>query len=236
MNQFILTFGPVVTFATGSLVLLGATAVLGSVDFPATPGSKSKASPVQPLTRFTLGLIAGVGLSIEWGTQLALNNLSKVFVAQLLGINAEWLKLTIGIVVALMAVPAGMLATRLGNQQMLCAGLLITAGFSGLMVFLPVPIIFGISVIVLVISLNLVINGGVAFALSMVPPEKVGLGVGMYFGGTAAGSSLFGMIFNKPEQIPLGLGVLIGAIACLIATLYVAAISNSRQTPRTFCS
>lgn len=234
VNQFILSFGPAVTFATGSLVLLGATAVLRSVDFPATPGSKSKASPVQPLTRSTLGLIAGVGLSIEWGSQLALNNFNKVFVAQLPGIDPELLKLTIGIGVALMAVPAAMLATRLGNQRMLCAGLLMTAGFSGLMVFLPTPITLAISATVLVISLNLVINGGVAFALSTVPPEKVGLGVGMYFGGTAAGSSLFGMLFNKPEQIPLSLGVLIGAIACLIATLYVAAISK-RRTPRTFC-
>lgn len=102
------------------------------------------------------------------------------------------------------------------------------------MVFLLVPIILVISAIVLVISLNLVINGGVAFALSTVPPEKVGLGVGMYFGGTATGSSLFGIIFDKPEQIPLSLGVLIGAIACLIATLYVAAISNRRRTSRTF--
>lgn len=232
VSQFILTFGPLVTFATGSLVMLGATAALHSVDFPATPGS-NQASPVQPLTRSTLGLIAGIGLSIEWGFQLALNNFGKVFAAQLPSIEPQLLKLIIGIVVALMAVPAGMLATRLGNQRMLCAGLLVTAAFSGLMVFLPGLIILGISAIVLVISLNLVINGGIAFALSTVPPGKVGLGVGMYFGGTAAGSSLFGVIFSKPEQIPLSLGVLVGAIACLIATLYVAAISNTHRTPRT---
>lgn len=159
-----------------------------------------------------------------------------MFAVQLPGINPELLKLTIGIVVAVMALPAAMLATQLGNQRMLCTGLLMTAGFSGLRVLLPTPIILAISATVLAISLNLVVNGGVAFALSTVPPEKVGLRVRMYSGGTAAGSSLFGIIFNKLEQIPLSLGVLIGAIACLIATLYVAAISNRRRTPKTFCS
>lgn len=65
VNQFILSFGPAVTFAIGSLVMLGATAILRSVDFPATPGSSSKVSSIQPLSRSILGLIAGVGLSIE---------------------------------------------------------------------------------------------------------------------------------------------------------------------------
>jgi hypothetical protein len=80
----------------------------------------------------------------------------------------------------------------------------------------------------LAISLNLALNGGILFALSTVSPEKVGLGVGMYFGGTA-GASLFGVIFSKPEQISPTLGALIGAIACLIATLCVAAISNKKD-------
>lgn len=229
VNQLILNFGPAVTFAVGSLVMLGATALLRSVDFPPTPKSATTKAYSLQLSRSTLGLIAGLGLSSEWGTQLALNNFGKVLPAQLPDTDTEWLKLTIGIGIAAIAIPAGMLATRFGNGRMLCAGLLATAGFSGLMLLLPVPLILVASILVLAISLNLVLNGGISFALSTVPPEKAGLGVGMYFGGTAAGASLFGVIFSKPEQISLSLGALIGAIACLIATLCVAAIGNRKR-------
>lgn len=227
VNQFILSFGAAVTFAVGSLVMLGAIAILRSVDFPPTPKPETANSSVQP-SHSTLGLIAGVGLSREWGTQLALINFGKVLPPQLPGADPDWLKLTIGVGIAAIAIPAGILATRFGNERMLCAGLLATAG-SGLMLLLPVPLILMVSIVTLAISLNLVLNGGISFALSTVPPEKAGLGVGMYFSGTAAGASLFGVIFSKPEQIPPSLGALIGAIACLIATLCVTAISNKKD-------
>ena len=173
---------------------------------------------IRSFPRTTCSLHFGVncwGLSIEWGVQLALNDFGKVFIAQLPSIDPEWLKLTIGIGVALMTVPATMLATRLGNQQMLCAGLLVTAGFSGLMVLLPTPIIMAICCNCFSNFSKLVNQRG-----SCICPSNGTAGKGRtrswdVLHGTAAGSSLFGM-FNQPEQIPLDLGVLIGAIAILL--------------------
>jgi hypothetical protein len=97
-----------------------------------------------------------------------------------------------------------------------------TIGLMILIALRPIWAILVVIVIALVAALSLIVNGAVPYALSLVPPQRSGLGTGMYFGGTAAASSLFGMVFTQPSQITPVTGMLWGAIAFLIAGLCIA--------------
>jgi hypothetical protein len=67
---------------------------------------------------------------------------------------------------------------------------------------------------------SLVSNGTIPFALSMVPPDKAGLGTGIYFSGRAVASSVFGTLFSQPESLSPIAGALVGAAAFLAASLF----------------
>jgi hypothetical protein len=68
-------------------------------------------------------------------------------------------------------------------------------------------------------SFSLVSNGTIPFALSLVPPQKAGLGTGMYFSGGAIGSSAFFGLFSTIQP---DVGMMVGAGAFLLAGLCVA--------------
>jgi hypothetical protein len=105
------------------------------------------------------------------------------------------------------------------------------AGFMGLMVFTRNGAIASGVAIALGATFSLVSNGTIPFALSMVPPDKAGLGTGIYFSGGAVASSVFGALFGQPESLSPIVGVLIGAAAFLAAGLFVAS-SGKLQAAR----
>ena len=102
---------------------------------------------------------------------------------------------------ALAAVPAGTLAQKLGNRRSMLLGLIGIALTLGAMIWVQRPLIaFGVA-IALGASLSLVQNGTLPFALSMVPVQKAGLGIGMFFSGAALASNLFGAFFKQTEAL-----------------------------------
>jgi len=78
-------------------------------------------------------------------------------------------------------------------------------------------------------TFSLVSNGTIPFALSMVPPDKAGLGTGIYFSGGAVASSLFGALFSQPQSLTPVVGALIGATAFLVAGIFVASSSKLQE-------
>jgi hypothetical protein len=76
----------------------------------------------------------------------------------------------------------------------------------------------------------LITTGAVPFALSLVPPLRGGLGVGIYFGGFSLGMSLYSVVFVQPLAVPAVTAAVIGAIAFLVAGVCVAAGDRIKRT------
>lgn len=236
-NQFILSLGPIVTFSIGSFTMLGAAAALRSVNpnssvQPLTPESSPSPQPSSNWRQISiphLALVFGAGVGVALGFRLMMDTFPKILDIQVPGANKGLILGGIFIALALTAIPAGNLATRLGNRQAMTYGLVAMAGFTALMVLTRNGIIATGVAIALGATFSLVSNGTIPFALSMVPPDKAGLGTGIYFSGGAVASSVFGAMFSQPGSLSPILGALIGAVAFLAAGIFVATSSKLQQ-------
>ena len=223
-GDFILSLGPAITFTIGSLVLLGAVGVLRSQK-PDMAVAETPINPTtnQPLSIPLLGLIAVIGMSVACGTRLMLGEIfPKVLETQLVGTDVKLLMVGIAIALAFASLPAGIVATRAGNQRVTIAGLVLAAFLLLALVFAQGAGTVCFLIIALIPSYSLVANGTIPFVLSLVPPHRGGLGVGVYFGGFSLAMSLYGLIFGRVLGISLVQAAIIGAIAFLLAGACIA--------------
>ncbi|MBV6627988.1 MAG: MFS transporter [Rivularia sp. (in: Bacteria)] len=217
-NDLLLSFGPLMTFSFGSFVLLGSAAVLRLIHPPEVisdkPVDKHQAQSALPISFQALGLIFVLGGSFAWGYRLLLDGVSKFLKLQLNSDNIQLQMVIFGITAAIAALPAGLIAKKIGNRQAMLGGI---ATVVLLMLLLP---LIGANVILLAplaISSSFILNGTIPFALEMVPSDRGGLGIGMYFGGVGLAMSIFGSIFSKPQAITPQLAALMSAVAfCLV--------------------
>ncbi|MFN6482984.1 MULTISPECIES: MFS transporter [unclassified Nostoc] len=225
--KFILSLGPVYTFAIGSFVMLGAAAVLRLVNPPEAPVDKHQAETVKlPLQKLALILVTGFG--VAWGIRFLMDVLGKVLKAQLNTDNIDVLMVWIGIAIAIASIPAGIFAVKIGNRQAMLCG--ICAIIPSLLLMISVGA--QIPIIVLIVAgFSLVVNGAIPFALGLVPQQWAGLGVGMYFGGFALAMSLFGVIFPQLQQITPFVGAVGGGLAFFLAGICIA-VSGISETQR----
>ncbi|MEH1964963.1 MFS transporter [Nostoc sp.] len=211
--KFILSLGPVYTFAIGSFVMLGAAAVLRLVNPPEAPVDRHQAETVKlPLQK--LALILGTGFGVAWGIRFLMDVLGKVLKAQLNTDNIDVQMVWIGIAIAIASIPAGIFAVKIGNRQAMLCG--ICAIIPSLLIIISVGAQIPI-ILLIVAGFSLVVNGAIPFALGLVPQRWVGLGIGMYFGGFAFAMSLFGVIFPQPQAITPLFGAVGGALAFFLA-------------------
>ncbi|HLO51117.1 MAG TPA: hypothetical protein VK211_22070 [Kamptonema sp.] len=231
-SNFILSLGPAITFAIGSLVLLGAVAVLRSVKPDAAISEiPSDITANQKISIPLLGLIGVTGMSIAWGTRLMLGEIfPKVLKTQIADADVKLLMTGIAIALAFASLLAGIVATRAGNQRSMLAGLAACAVFLQGLVFAQGAATVWILIIALIASYSLVANGAVPFALSLVPPHRGGLGVGVYFGGFSLAMSLYGFAFGPLWGIAQVQAAIVVAIAFLLAAtcITLSTINNFR--------
>ncbi|MGC1393601.1 MAG: MFS transporter [Coleofasciculaceae cyanobacterium] len=223
-NQFILSLGPIVTFSIGSFTMLAAAAALRLVN-PQTneaADNNQASSSWRQISFAKLGLVFGAGVGVALGFRLMMQVFPKILDSQVPGANKGLILGGIFIALALTAIPAGKLASRLGNRQAMSYGLVVMAGFMALMVLTRSGIMASVVAIALGATFSLVSNGTIPFALSMVPTDKAGLGTGIYFSGGAVASSLFGAVFSQPGSVTPIVGALVGAAAFLAAGVFVA--------------
>ena len=72
-------------------------------------------------------------------------------------------------------------------------------------------------ILLLIICFSFVLNGIIPLILNLVPQEKAGLGVGLYFGGFGAGMSSFDLIFTRFEIISYQINIIYAiAFLCLL--------------------
>ncbi|MEH2069449.1 MAG: MFS transporter [Nostoc sp.] len=224
-SKYILSLGPVLTFAIGSFALLGTIAVLRLVNPPETPVDRHNAEIVQfPLQKLVVILVTGFG--VAWGIRFLMDVLSKVLKAQLNTDNIDVQMVWIGIAIALANIPAGILAVKIGNRQAMLCGICATIASLLIIIFVgaQIPII-----LLIVAGFSLIVNGAVPFALALIPKRWAGLGIGMYFGGFALAMSLFNILFPQPQTISPFVGAVGGAMAFLLAGVCIA-VSGISQT------
>jgi MFS family permease len=228
VTQFLLHFGATATFLVGSVVLLGATTILRSINLPATAPSSAPISTPTLLVVRALGFITAIGICVSWGTQSIMTILGQVFKAQLPMLGTSRVMMIISIGLAILTVPAGYLATRFGNRRVLCISLLMTASLVAVIGLTSTPMILLSATAMFLVSMSLVAVGMIPFALSLLPIEQAGLAIGMYFGATAAALSLFRLVVGQSGSI--GTVALFGAIAFLAAALCVMVHMKSQRS------
>lgn len=228
-NQWILSWGPIVAFGTGSLVLLLAVLVLRLVDarVPASPATKAALLEGVSLPR--LGLIFGAGIGITLGSalmRLLLNSPGGT-------VAGNNLLLTFTIAHLLTIVPAGWVASKTGALKAMLLGS-VGAGLA----LLGVGLTFSawpslVAIVLLGASISLVFNGTIPFALILVPPTRAGLGTGLYFGGAALAGSLFGSAQPLVRGLPAIALALLGMAGFLLATgcIGIARYQKLHQKP-----
>ncbi|HEY9810150.1 MAG TPA: MFS transporter [Halomicronema sp.] len=231
-QEFLLSLGPVSTFSVASLVLLLAVMVLRSFHPPASPPQTSSVT-INPFPFEAFGLIFLTGLFVNWAVSFSMLSVGKLLGTNLSAlfpqIDLKSAMLTIGIVMALASLPAGWLATRLGNRRGILAGMAV--GASSLLLWsIPAAGILGVVFLVtglnfvvgmlglagIIVGLSLVNVGVFPFALGLMP-SRGGLGIGGYFGGVAAAASLAPMLFGQVQKMPAFQGGILGVLMFAMA-------------------
>jgi hypothetical protein len=224
-SGFILSLGPAFTFAIGSFVLLAAVAFLRSVNPDATVSELPSDTQIDDrVSILSLCLIAITGMAVAWGSRaMAERILPDVLATQIPGIDIKLLMMGVGFALAFASWPAAKVAVRAGNRRALLGGLTTTAVLLLVMAFSQGAVAVSAIVMAAILSYSLVANGTVPFALSLVPPLRGGLGVGIYFGGFSLGMTLYSIVFGASLGLPVVNAAVIGAIAFLVAGVCIAA-------------
>ncbi len=224
----ILSFGPMFTFAMGSFVLLGAATILRQVTPPIPPQPLTKHLP--PISIRAVGVIVGTAVGIGWGLRFIFSVMAQVSTAQLGEAQVGWGLLGFSILLALSALPAGRLASWVGNARVMLAGLVATAFLLVGLPFVSSGALLAIAIILMGFAFSTVLNGMVPLVIGLVPSERTGLGLGAYFGAFGGAISFFSLFFSSYSG--LGLQASLGGISLIVASFSVMAGQMYRVGPR----
>ncbi len=245
-NQFILGLGPVVAFSVGSLSMLLAATVLRlagpdqqvaspvPVEPVTLPVQTSRIGGPLPVWMGALGLRLGLvfisGAGMGMGFRLLLIGFPQVLKTQVGLTNVSLILGCLFMTLSVLAVPAGRVATHLGNRTVMVAGGVGMAVLTGLTLMVHQVSTAVILTIALGAAFSLVSNGVLPFALAMVPTNQAGLGTGLYFGGGALAASLLGILFNPGSNWPT-IGAIGMSIGAFLGSSLVIAISYQLADP-----
>lgn len=211
----ILSLGAPFAFALGTGVLLGAATFLRWVIPPETPSPNPSGEERQFPWRVVPFLI-GTSMGVAWGVRFLMPTVAASL-KPFLGEQTPWGMLAFSVAIAIMALPAGKLATRVGNQTAMLWGIGAIAILIQLFAYCPIFVILGLGALCLSFALSLVFNGTIPFVLDRVPTQRAGLGIGCYFGGFGAAMSLFDILILPQDNITIAGRAAFSAIAFIIA-------------------
>lgn len=224
----ILNLGAGFAFALGSFSLLVAAGVLRLLNPDVLPTlEKRKLAKVSPLL---LSLIFTLGVWVSWSLRFVMPTVSQVLKLQFGQDNGKLAMTIFMVMLGLAALPAGKIATKLGDSWGMQLGSIGSVLALSLLILLPDSNLKILAIAMLITFFSLVLNGIIPFTFGLVPPERSGLGVGMYFGGLGAGFSSFDLIFAQLNSITFETRI-IGAIVSLLLVFCWLLISNKLQKP-----
>lgn len=212
LKEFFLSLGAGITFSLGSISLLAGVALLRYFTKPTlqpTSENQESRSPLNSATIRQFALIVATGITLSWAFRLLMSSMTN-------GLN-KYQMVIVFIFIALASFPNGIIAEKIGNQKAMLLGIGASLLSLLLLNFSSQIIITVIAIELIIITVNLVMNGTIPFALSLSPPQRSGLGIGLYFGGFGLGSSLFDIIFSAPGNISPITKASVGALAFLLA-------------------
>ena len=220
-QSYLLSLGPVVTFGVGSLVLLAAASLLRAVSPTQTIAEwQGKSASQGALSLLALVLVFGAGVGIAIGFRLALTSFSEV-------LNARIANGAVGVILggvflaqAVAAIPAGRLASKLGVRRAMFNALAVLVVINMSILWLSNGTATTISILLWGLTFSVVATSSVPFALSLVPPQKAGLGTGMYFSGGATALSLLAVL-QQIVTFSTGMSLVFGAIAFFAAAVCI---------------
>jgi len=221
-GDLILQAGPLLVFSLGSVVLLGSAFVLRLTNpDQSSQGAQATEAPKQQRSLLALMAIFGTGFAVTLGLQALLRTFPTA-----LGALTENPKLIMGLVfiaIAGLAFPAGTLARQFGMFTGMAAGL-------GLLALLSIGVILvgtlGLAVLLAIAvgsSISLISNCTIPIALAAAPPDRGGLGTGLYFGGAALATSVFSGAI-APADLGIAPVLTLGAVAFLAAIALIQPI------------
>lgn len=216
----ILGLGAPFAFALGTGVLLGAAAFLRWVIPPEMPGPDTSGEKRQFPWRVVPFLI-GTAMGLAWGVRFLMPTVAAGL-KPFLGEQTPWGMLVFSVAIAIMALPAGKLATRIGNRTAMLWGIGAIAISIQLFAYCPIFVILGLGALCLSFAFGLVLNGAIPFVLDLVPTRRAGLGIGCYFGGFGAAMSLFDILILPQDHITIAAQAAFAAIAFIIAGGFIA--------------
>ena len=229
-NTFILSLGPIFAFSIGSFVLLLAVFTLRFFAPPETPVNQEilkipKIPKISEIPFAKLGLILVTGFSVAWGSRLLMDAIGKTLKTQLQTNNITTIMVGISLIMAFAALPAGFLATKIGNSQAMLAGICAT-------ILSIILLNIGAHFLIILLALagfSLIINGVIPFTLGIVPERWAGLGIGIYFSEFSLAMSLFGFVF--PATITSVFAGFCSALAFSITGMFIM-ISGKYSNPQ----
>ncbi len=179
-------------------------------------------APFSNLNWSILGILFGTGISIGCGLRFFIPTINNILLTEVGEGNIKLAMTIFLVVLGLIAVPAGNIANKIGNSQAILIGLLTTTFFLQILVLNKSNSIMILTLIAVVCSFSLVLNGVTPFVLSLVPQQHSGLGIGTYFSGFGIATSLFEFIFAKLGEIDIQIGSRSSTIAFLLAFILIA--------------
>ncbi|WP_019501229.1 MFS transporter [Pseudanabaena sp. PCC 6802] len=235
-DRFIFSFGAATAFTVSSLAFLAAATLLRFVksSIPtsdAATRNRTESCPSLQTIVPQLLLLGLLGISIAWSMRLAIGEtLPRLIQLEIAGANLQLWMGAIAIGLAVFAIPAGWLAAKLGNELVTASGCLGAALLLGLMSIVHGAIATIVSIALLLACLSAVINGTIPLALTATPKSWNGLGVGIYYGGTAAVASIFSLIFPLPERtIAFSSSITMAAIALMGSAIVIAIVNRLKS-------
>jgi MFS family permease len=225
----ILKLGAGFAFAIGSFALLGAAALLRIVHPPEPEISADY--KLAKISRLRLGLIFLTGISVSWGLRFSIPTVSQVLTTEFGTANTKLAMTLFFVFLGLGALPAGKIASQVGNSTAMTIGGWGTIVFLLALLLLPNGLIKLAAIAGIVFLLSLILNGAVPFALNSVPKSRGGLGVGMYFGGFTGGMSLFNFLGNQfLGDFSFRNGAIGGSVAFLSAVLLIFLLTKNSSS------
>jgi hypothetical protein len=235
-SGWILGLGPVFAFGIGSTVLLLGAIVLLLTDpdaevdrhpkptqpspliLPNPPNPKGQ----KPLNFVKLGWLLGAGVGATLGFRLLFMGFSQAL--QRMPLTGTQSSLILGILflsMSLVALPLGKLQVRLGNQRGLLLGLTIMAALGTIVPWISTPGFAVLMAILLGLTLGIISNSAVPFALTLVPLEWASLGTAVYFSGGSIAAALLAGTLASLQTFHPAIAALLGSGGCLLAGFFV---------------
>jgi MFS family permease len=222
-SPFVLKLGITVSFtAVAILILLSAIWLRWMNPITLAAGEPAEYfNSAQPISTARLIRVFGLGLTSTLAFRLAIETFPKVL-TKIPGVHPPLFVGLIFISLAFAALPVGKFAMQQGNDRTLLMGVVLAALFLGLILVQGSVAIAVIVVLGLGVGFSLIINGTLPFALEQVPPDRAGLGIGIFFAGVSTTNSLVLGFLGKPGVLSPEMAIVLGLVALAGAAVCVA--------------